>query len=435
MEVASPTPTSHPVQVRVDEVVPVVDEDAGRSPLSSDGSPASVDAGGDGASCAGRKVSLATGSSPSPASSASIQDEDPWWWPKGLKDGTLSPTSPLSPMSSACSCDSFEGGGQWTHASMFTVDLSRASPPEAREVDVEEGEIVEGAWTSGQFIANPFKRLAAKLTATAKALTSWNDRFIGSNKKQILLANELILHLDMAMGTRALSTEERSFRKLLKRKLLGLASLEQTIARQRSRITSLAEGDVCTTFFHLHANHRHRKNFIAQLKVDGVLVPDQEAKAAEVDSFYELLLGSAPERGFSLDLDFLGVRTHDLAELEAPFSEDEALVSLLPKHADAVEIKDFRPISLIHSVAKLVAKVLSSRLAPRMAELVGPQQSARIQGRCLHDNFQLVQCTTRKLHARKTAAILLKLDITKAFDTVDWAFLLEVLEKLGFGHK
>ncbi|KAM0841630.1 hypothetical protein ACQ4PT_058894 [Festuca glaucescens] len=68
-----------------------------------------------------------------------------------------------------------------------------------------------------------------------------------------------------------------------------------------------------------------------------------------------------------------------------------------------MEVKDFRPISLIHSVGKLMAK--------------------------------LVQCTVRKLHALKTDAILLKLDITKAFDTVDWAFLLEVLAKLGFGHK
>ncbi|KAM0922155.1 hypothetical protein ACQ4PT_006380 [Festuca glaucescens] len=129
-------------------------------------------------------------------------------------------------------------------------------------------EVVEGAWTSGQIIANTFKRLAAN------ALASWNDCFIGSNKKQILLANELILHLDAAMESRALSTEERGFRKLLKRKLLGLASLERTIARQRSRITWLAEGDACTKFFHLHANHRRRKNFIAQLKVDGVLVSD-----------------------------------------------------------------------------------------------------------------------------------------------------------------
>jgi hypothetical protein len=54
-------------------------------------------------------------------------------------------------------------------------------------------ETVEVAWASGPVISNPFKRLAAKLAATAKALTSWNDRFIGNVKKQILIANELIL--------------------------------------------------------------------------------------------------------------------------------------------------------------------------------------------------------------------------------------------------
>jgi hypothetical protein len=93
-------------------------------------------------------------------------------------------------------------------------------------------ETVEVAWSAGPTIANPFKRLAAKLAATAKALTSWNDRFIGSNKKQILIANELILRLDVEMESRPPSTEERGFRKLLKRKLLGLALLERTIARQ-----------------------------------------------------------------------------------------------------------------------------------------------------------------------------------------------------------
>ncbi|KAK1663843.1 hypothetical protein QYE76_052002 [Lolium multiflorum] len=53
-------------------------------------------------------------------------------------------------------------------------------------------ETVENAWLTGPVVANPFKRLAGKLAATAKSLSSWNDRFIGNNKKQILLANELI---------------------------------------------------------------------------------------------------------------------------------------------------------------------------------------------------------------------------------------------------
>jgi hypothetical protein len=126
-------------------------------------------------------------------------------------------------------------------------------------------ETVEGAWASTPPIENTFKRLAAKLSTTAKALASWSDRFIGNNKLQILIANELILRLDVAMEVRPLSMEERGLRRLLKRKLLGLASLERTIARHRSRIHWLSEGDACTRFFHLHANHHRRKNFIAHL--------------------------------------------------------------------------------------------------------------------------------------------------------------------------
>jgi hypothetical protein len=51
------------------------------------------------------------------------------------------------------------------------------------------------------------------------------------------------------MESRELSQEEHGFRKLLKRKLLGLASLERTVARQISRITWLSEGDACTKIF------------------------------------------------------------------------------------------------------------------------------------------------------------------------------------------
>ncbi|KAM0922154.1 hypothetical protein ACQ4PT_006379 [Festuca glaucescens] len=141
--------------VPLEEEVPLMDKDAALSPLTSGGSPVSVEAGGDGASCAGQKVDLAAGSSPSPASSASIQAEGPWWWPKGVGDGTLSPTGLLSPTSSACSLDSFEGCGQWTQASMFTVELSRASPPEAQGVEVEEGEIVEATPSRPQPEARP----------------------------------------------------------------------------------------------------------------------------------------------------------------------------------------------------------------------------------------------------------------------------------------
>jgi hypothetical protein len=197
-----------------------------------------------------------------------------------------------------------------------------------------------------------------------------------------------------------------------------------------------------------------------------------------VDSFGDLL-GTSADRPFSLDLDYLGITSIDLSEIDGEFTMEEvwgaiksmpldkcpgpdgfstrffvvcwdiikvdvmaafnslsrldnrgfgavniALITLLPKRPGAEEVKDFRPISLIHGIAKWVAKVIANQLAPLLSQLVGYHQIAFVRGHCLHDNFMMVQETARKLHRSKQPAILLKLDITKAFDMVDWSFLL-----------
>jgi hypothetical protein len=112
-----------------------------------------------------------------------------------------------------------------------------------------------------------------------------------------------------------------------------------------------------------------------------------------------------------------------------------AYITLIPKKQDAIHVKDFRPISLVHSFAKLVTKILANRLAERLDKMVSPNQSAFIKKRFIQDNFMMVQQTVKFLYSQKQPRILLKLDITKAFDSVSWAFLLEVLRKLGFGSR
>jgi hypothetical protein len=112
---------------------------------------------------------------------------------------------------------------------------------------------------------------------------------------------------------------------------------------------------------------------------------------------------------------------------------NNALMILLKKKPQALEIKDFWPIRLTHSFSKLFSKVLATRLAACLDKLVKPNQSAFIKGRLLHDNFRSVLLCTKTLHIRHRPTTLLKVDIAKAFNTVLWVFFLDLLRHMGFG--
>lgn len=105
---------------------------------------------------------------------------------------------------------------------------------------------------------------------------------------------------------------------------------------------------------------------------------------------------------------------------------------LIPKVEVATDPKEFRPISLIHSFTKLLSKVLAIRLASYIDTLISTAQSAFIKKRCIQDNFMYVRGLARHYHRTRTPACLIKLDITKAFDSVSWEYLLDLLGRRGF---
>jgi len=349
---------------------------------------------------------------------------------------------------------------------------------------------VEAAWSSVQSHPCPMQTLSLKLKATARALQSWSQKKIGHITSQLALAKEIIHQFDIAQDSRPLQPNELWLRNNLKKHTLALTSLLRTVARLRSRIDWLKEGDANTRLFHMHARHRKKKNFIARLQEGDRILTTHEDKAAAILDFYSNLIGKESDRDRTIDLDRLDLPSFDLEALESPFSDEEvwntikelpsdkapgpdgftgrfyktcwtvikgdvmaalhtiwgrnfrnlwllnsAYITLIPKKTVADQVKDFRPISLVHSFAKLVTKLLANRLASRLDQMVSPNQSAFIKKRFIQDNFMMVQQTVRFLHSQKQPRILLKLDITKAFDSVSWAFLLELLGKLGFGPR
>jgi hypothetical protein len=267
-------------------------------------------------------------------------------------------------------------------------------------------------------------------------------------------AREVLHQLEIAHDHRLLAPHEDELRGSMKLKTLELSSLQQTIARQESRLLWLSEGDTLTNFFHVQANARHRCKHIRSLVHNDQVLWDEDSKAEAAFHFFNEILSTPVERQHTLRLDALDLSPLNLADLDERFTEAEvldvirslppdkasrpdgfttrflqtcwatiwldlmaafdafwrldtrnfhdvngALLSLLPKSPEAETPKDFRPISLIHLMGKLFSKVLANCLESCLSSLIHPAQSALIKGRFIQDNFRVVQSTTRLLHA------------------------------------
>lgn len=282
-------------------------------------------------------------------------------------------------------------------------------------------DVVTTDWNAPVADADACRTMDSKLRTLARALRSWHATCVGDIRLHLAAAQVVIYELDLAQDSRTLSADELELRRDLKANSLGLASLERTMARQRARTRNLREGDACTKYFHLQAGHRRCKNFLLAISHHGQTFTEEEAKASVVFDFYNSLLGLPFQRQHRLDLDQLGLPRLDLHELVAPFSAEEvehtvrqtpsdqapgpdgfsgaffksawavvgsdvvhvfqafweldfrsfnlineATMVLLHKTESPEGLRDYRPISLIHSVGKLIAKCLALRLAPFM---------------------------------------------------------------------
>jgi hypothetical protein len=241
------------------------------------------------------------------------------------------------------------------------------------------------------------------------------------------MAQEVILRFDEAQDFRALTDAEFNLRAKLKKRIMGWLVVEKARKKQCATITHIQEGDANTRFFHLRANGRRRKNCIQCLWKDNGWAFTHEDKHKLIQGHFEQVMGQPPPRTKYFSWPDLALPKVNLASLDVPFSEEEiwqavkllprekalgpddftehffwecwqtirhdvvaavnslynlccndlnllnkASIILLPKREGVENIGDFRPICLIHAVAKIITKILALRPAPFIGKLISP---------------------------------------------------------------
>jgi len=112
-----------------------------------------------------------------------------------------------------------------------------------------------------------------------------------------------------------------------------------------------------------------------------------------------------------------------------------SFITLVPKKDNPSDLNEFRPISLVGCVYKILSKILANRLKKVLPSIIDVNQSTFLSGRGLLDSILVANETVGYLKKEKKSGVIVKVDFEKAYDSVDWKFLYYMLERLGFNYK
>ncbi|KAL0295479.1 UNVERIFIED_CONTAM: putative ribonuclease H protein [Sesamum radiatum] len=273
-------------------------------------------------------------------------------------------------------------------------------------------------------------------------------------------------------------------------------ALEVNMLQQRAKLRWLKGGDICSKIFFRKINARRASQRVFQIhNANGLLVMNYPDVIKEFVNFYQQLFGGA-RRTTQIDLGHLQALTKNtISESEADqiispiqrqeikdalfdIDEDSApgpdgfssgffksswavigedfcravceffdsnrmlkqlnttLLVLIPKVNMPVTVADFRPIACCNVIYKVISKIMVKRMQLVLDKLIDNTQNAFVPGRCISSNVLLAQellsgYNQKKLPPRCT----IKVDLQKAYDMVDWEYLLAVLRLFKFPAK
>ena len=332
--------------------------------------------------------------------------------------------------------------------------------------------------------------LEKKLKLIKRPLKEWNRKIFGHIEGHISKFRQALLKLEEEAQRRPLGLDEWSRMDALRSQLWLWMNRQERYWRQLSRCKIIREGDRNTKYFHLKATMRRQRNCIDKLMINGEEVTDVNEIKREIIGYFKDLYSK--QQGTTFDISQLGFNQLSQAEhdrLERAVTREEIVeaiascdpskapgydgfnlkcikkmwpvieedfcsyilrffesgklhasfnttwVTLIPKKKGLLEVSDFRPISLVGSIYKVIAKVLSRRIKAVLPSLIGEAQTAFVSGRQVLDGALVANEVVQWLKKRKKPGVLLKMDFQKAYDSVDWEALDQVMAVMGFGCK
>ncbi|GMJ11562.1 hypothetical protein HRI_004825400 [Hibiscus trionum] len=328
------------------------------------------------------------------------------------------------------------------------------------------------------------------LRLSKQAIKQWsstNSKCITSNLKEVELQ---ISNIESAVQQGSSSHIDFDLLSKLRAQLQVLLRKEESVWIQNSRLKWFTEGDHNTKFFHLVASNRRRNNLIHSIKIgEDIISEPSQIKEGIFQHFSDQYKKGDTLKVEVFDVEFSSLSNDQASFLERKFSENEvweailsmessrapgpdgfnigfykkfwgvlkgeimnffenfynglgwdaevnyAFIALIPKCTSPENINDFRPISLVSSIYKILAKVLSRRFKGVLQDIISDTQFAFVAGRQILDCSFLANEAVDYIQRMGLKGLVFKTDFRRAYDSVDWDFLIFILKKMGCGPR
>ncbi|GKV19934.1 hypothetical protein SLEP1_g30130 [Rubroshorea leprosula] len=311
-------------------------------------------------------------------------------------------------------------------------------------------------------------KLKEKLKETKKALKVWSRNMASETDSIIKKCEDSIAAIDLKGEVTSLTEDDIQTRRDSFLELWKQQRIKEGMWRQKARKAWIKDGDANTKFFHRCVNEikegvaNYFENLFAEERwqrphLDGIefkkisaednsllLAPFNEEEVKRAVWSCEGSKAPGPD-GFNFNLirQIWDVIKGDMMGFVDEFHKNGRLVRgsncsfivLLPKVTNPQKIEEFRPISLIGVMYKVIAKLLANRISSVLDNIIGECQMAFIKGRQIVDNIVIANETIDAAKRNKIASFVLKVDFEKAYDKVCWKFLDYMMSRMGFDSK